>query len=181
MSTRIEVRQGEQGRVWVFAVDLDAAELAAFTRRNGGWPVQEALGATALDPAHVEVFPVSDLEGVGLARYLEDGHGVPPEQLDGLRARLDAQKGAVMVVTSRAVRGAAQTLTPRAPLRLLASFSEEHRPVRFDKLPSEAAAATAPAPSSEPAPSPAAHSGRVAMIALVVLFVLVAAMLWIAA
>ena len=48
---------------------------------------QKALGAETLDPEHVEVFPVSDLEGVGLAGYLEDGMGVPADQLEDMRAR----------------------------------------------------------------------------------------------
>ena len=181
MTARIAVRQGEQGRVWVFAVDLDGEDLSAFTRRNGGWPLQQALGAEALDPNHVEVFPVSDLEGVGLARYLEEGHGVPPDQLADMRARLDAQAGTVMVLTSRAVRGATQTLTPRTPLRLLASFSEEHSPVRFEPLPSGGAAPPTAIPEKTRGTSNSALSGRVAMVALLVLFALVGVMIWIAA
>jgi len=181
MSTRIKIDQGEQGRLWVFAVDLEGSALAAFTRRNGRWPLQEALGAEWLDPEHVEVFDTSDLDGVGLAGYLREGHGVPAAQIDPIRARLDAQKGAVMVLSSRAVRGAAQTLTPRAPLRLLASLSEERPPVRFEPLPSEAAIGAIPESAAKPPRSAAAQSGLVALAALVVLFALVAVMLWIAA
>jgi len=142
MSARIHVGAGERGRVWVFAVDLDREGLAAFTRRNGDWPPRAALGAGALDPDHVEVIAVSDLEGVGLSLYLEEGYGIAPEELDGLRAWLDAERGAVMVLSARALGGAAQTLSPRAPLRLLASLSEERPRVSFAPLPSEAAAGT---------------------------------------
>ncbi|WP_397543614.1 hypothetical protein [Roseovarius salis] len=136
MSERIEVKAGERGRVWVFAVDLEPAGLDEFMRHDGRWPVQEALGAETLDPEHVEVFPVSDLEGLGLSGYLSEGHGIPEDQLSDMRARLDAQTGPVMVLTSRAFHGTGQTLTPRAPLRLLASFSEERPPVSFAPLPS---------------------------------------------
>jgi len=152
MSARIHVGAGERGRVWVFAVDLDREGLAAFTRRNGDWPPRAALGAGALDPDHVEVIAVSDLEGVGLSRYLEEGYGIAPEELDGLRAWLDAERGAVMVLSARALGGAAQTLSPRAPLRLLASLAEERAPVSFAPLPSEAAAGTVAPATASPAP-----------------------------
>lgn len=142
MSDTINVKAGDRGLVWVFAVDLEGAEAANFNRRNGEWPAQKALGAETLDPEHVEVFPVSDLEGVGLAGYLEDGMGVPQDQLKDMRARLDAQKGWVMVVTSKALGGKAQTLTPRAPLRLIGSFTEERPKVSFKTLPSESAKGT---------------------------------------
>lgn len=142
MSARIHVSAGERGRVWVFAVDLDPDEIAAFSRRNGDWPLRGALGADALDPEHVDVFDVSDLRGLGLAAYLEEGHGVAPEQLAPLRARLDAQEGAVLVLTSRAVAARDQVLIPHEPLRLLASLAEERPPVAFAPLPSEAATGT---------------------------------------
>lgn len=176
MSARIHVKAGDTGRVWIFAVDLAGAELEAFTRRNGNWPLREALGAEALDPARVEVFAVSDLEGVGLSRYLEDGHGIAPGDLDGLRGRLDAQTGTVMVLTSRALEGREQTLTPRAPLRLLASLSEERAPVEFAPLPSEGAAGTVAPAAAGPAP----RGGRNRVGVLIVLAAILLAALAVA-
>lgn len=178
MSDRITVKASDRGRVWVFAVDLGGEEIKAFTRRNGTWPVQEALGAETLDPEHVEVFPVSDLEGVGLAGYLSEGMGVPEDQLADMRARLDAQKGWVMVLGSRAFGGTAQTLTPKAPLRLLASFSEEHEPVSFAPLPSEAAAGTvAGGPPSAPPEKRRGWTGPLLLFAVVLIIVVLAVIL----
>lgn len=150
MSGTITVKEGERGLVWVFAVDLDETEIKGFTRKNGTWPVQEALGVDTLDPERVEVFPVSDLEGLGLSGYLEEGLGVPGEQLRDMRARLDAVQGWVLVLTSKAFGGSAQTFTPRAPLRLLASFTEYRTPVTFEPLPSEAAAGTVAGSKTSP-------------------------------
>ena len=42
---------------------------------------QEAALGTKLNSAFVEVFPVADLEGVGLVGYLSDGAGVSGDQL----------------------------------------------------------------------------------------------------
>ena len=165
MSDRIEVKSGDRGRVWVFAVDLDPAEIEGFTRRNGSWPVQQALGAEALDPAHVDVFPVDDLESMGLSGYLAEGYGIPEEQLADMRARLDAVRGWVLVLSSRALEHRPQTLTPRAPLRLLASFSEESRPVSFAPLPSEAAAGTVA--GAEAAPPPRRGRGWIGPVLIV--------------
>ncbi|MEQ8896081.1 MAG: hypothetical protein RID23_03250 [Roseovarius sp.] len=149
MSDRINVKASDRGLVWVFAIDLEGDEAVNFNRRNGEWPAQKALGAETLEPEHVEVFQASDLEGVGLAGYLEEGMGVPRDQLQDMRARLDAQQGWVMVVTSKALGGKAQTLTPRAPLRLIGSFSEYRPPVSFETLPSGTATGTVSGSSGE--------------------------------
>lgn len=177
MSERIDIKSSEQGVLRVFAVDLEGEALAAFTRRNGDWPVQKALGAKTLTPERVEIFPVSDLEGVGLSGYLEDGQGVAPGELDGLRGQLDAVTGTVMVLPSSAFAGSAQTLTPRAPLRLIATLNEERPPVRFDPLPSEAAMGIV-TPPVEPAPAGPTRRALtlLALIALAIFLIGIAVM-----
>ncbi|GGO59316.1 hypothetical protein SAMN05444398_10977 [Roseovarius pacificus] len=177
MSDRIEIKPTEHGVVRVFTVDLTPDQVEAFNRRNGNWPLQQALGAEALNPDHVELFPLSDLDELGLSGYLEQGHGIPVAELAGMRARLDGLAGHVLIVTSRAFDGQAQVLTPRAPLHLIASFNEETAPVSFDPLPSEAARGTT---GDKPGPNDAAMSGRIASLALLVLFLLVAVVIWIA-
>lgn len=183
MSDTIQIKSGEQGVVRVFDVDLPAEEVPAFVRRNGSWPLRDALGAQHLEPDRAEVLNVADLTGVGLAGYLEEGMGVPPDQIAPLRARLNALSGAVLVLPSRAFGGTEQVLAPRAPLHLVATFTEGRDPVTFDPLPDESAR-TPPeplAPVTRKPPSDAAMSGRVATIALLVLAILVAVMVWIAA
>ncbi|HEY9039468.1 MAG TPA: hypothetical protein VIN05_11085 [Roseovarius sp.] len=183
MSDKIEINAHETGIVRVFAVDIPTDEIDAFIARNGRWPLREALGAETLDPEHIQVFDVADLTGVGLPAYLIDGHAIPEDQIAPLRSRLEGQTGTVMVITSSAFNGTAQTLTPRAPLRLIASFSEAHTPITFGALPDASARLQQPDPETpEPrkTPSDAAISGRVAMVVLLVLAVLVAVMVWIA-
>ncbi|SEK60459.1 hypothetical protein [Roseovarius nanhaiticus] len=185
MSDKIEIKATETGVVRIFAVDIPADRIAAFTARNGSWPLGEALGAEALDPAHVEIFDADDLAGLGLPGYLADGYAIPEEQLAPLRGQLMSQKGVLMVVTSRAFQGTAQTLTPRAPLSLIATLQEPVDPVTFAALPDASARTPAEPPQdAEPqkkAPSDAAMSGRVATVVLLVLALLVGVMIWIAA
>ena len=172
MSTKIEIKAGETGTVRVFATDLTKDQI-------DGFDAAAALGAESLAPDQVELFDVADLSGLGLTAYLEEGHGIPPAQLADMAARLDGLKDVVLVLPSRALGGVAQTLRPRVPLRLIGTFFEDTQPISFEKLPSEAAKGQAHTEAKAP-PSNAAMSGRVAMVALLVLALLVAVMIWIA-
>ncbi len=181
MSDKIQIKATEVGIVRVFAVDIPADQIAAFTARNGTWPLREALGADTLDPEHAVVFDAADLADMGLPGYLREGHAIPEDQIEQMRAKLMAQGGTVMVITSRAFGGTAQTLNIRAPLRLIATFSEAHDPITFGALPD--ASARTPEHTEKPqrkAPSDAAMSGRVATVVLLVLALLVIVMVWIA-
>lgn len=177
MTDKITIRPTEHGVVRIFAVDLPEDQIAGFNRQNGAWPLQDALGADVLNADHVELFPLSDLDELGLTGYLEQGHGIDPADLADMRGQLHALAGHVLIVTSRAFGGQAQTLTPCAPLRLIASFHEDATPVAFDPLPSKAARGTT---GGKAAPSDAAMSGRIASLALLVLFALVALVVWVA-
>ncbi len=178
MSDRIEITPTESGVVRVFDVDLDAEAAKAFNRRNGSWPLKDALGAELLDPEYVDLFQIEDLEGVGLVGYLQDGMGVAAAELADHRAALDRLAGTVLVLGSRAFGGTAQALDTRAPLHLVATFNEEKAPLSFDPLPDESARLDNK-PQKAP-PSDAAMSGRVATIALLVLFALTGLVIWVA-
>lgn len=172
MSTKIEIKPGERGTVRVFAVDIAKDQIKQFD-------VAAALGATHLDLEQVEIFDISDLQGLGLTGFLEDGHGIPADQLSDMRPQLEGLKGVLLIVPSRAFEDQAQTLTPDAPLRLVGTFFEDRPPVSFDPLPSEAALGNVNT-DAKPRPSNAAMSGRVATVALLVLALLVVVMIWIA-
>ena len=172
MSTKIDIKAGETGTVRLFATDLDKSQI-------DGFDAAAALGAEHLTPDQVELFDVADLTGLGLAAYLEEGHGIPPEQLSDMRARIDDLKGVVLILPSRALGGKKQILRPRAPLHLIGTFFEEIKPISFERLPSEGARGEVNT-RTKPSPSNAAISGRVAMAALLVLALLVVLMIWIA-
>ncbi|WP_371225693.1 hypothetical protein [Roseovarius sp. 2305UL8-3] len=171
MSERFEINATERGIVRVFTVDLPEEEIEQFDPAS-------ALGVTSLDPQYAELFPVSDLKGVGLSGYMTEGLGIAEDELD--KARLDALKGHVLIVLSAAFAGEAVTLTPKAPLRWIGTYTEERAPVQFEPLP-DAAAQGQITPQGKKAPSDAAMSGRVATLALLVIFVLTGIMIWIAA
>lgn len=172
MSTRIEIKTGERGTVRVFSTGLTKDQIEEFD-------VAAALGAENISHDQVELFDVADLTGLGLTSYLEEGHGIPPEQLKDMAPQLDGLSGVVLILPSRALNGAKQTLTPGAPLRLIGTFFEDVQPVSFEKLPSDAAQGQVQTDGKSP-PSNAAISGRVAMVVLLLLALLVIVMVWVA-
>ncbi|KAA9010551.1 hypothetical protein [Histidinibacterium aquaticum] len=172
--TTMTVPENEHGHARVFAVDLRDEEAEGFRQRIG-----DALGAEP-EEGKYEYFPVSNLEGLGLAGYLVEGLGMEADQVRADTGRLNAIKGYVLIVLSSGVRG--KTLTPGSPLRWIGTYSEPVRVGSMDKLRSESAAGRSE--EKEPAPPPkrsdAAMSGRIAVAAIAVLLLLVLVMILIA-
>lgn len=177
MSETIDIAASEIGVIRVFALSMTDIEAKAL--KEDADAIHATLGAE-VDIEQVELFPVSDLEGVGLVGYLMDGNAVPPEQLAPDRAKLDRVGGWVMIVFSRAFGGHALTLAPVSALTLIGTYGE----ARTDWRATETVTSEAAKPYSAPAktkkkPSDAAMSGRVATIVLVLLGLLTWLMVWI--
>jgi hypothetical protein len=175
----MQVSATETGLVRVFAIDLPPESIAEFTDPDAPdtAAIRDALGADALSPDHIDLLRVADLQELGLDGYLVEGLGVAEDEVAPDRARLRGLRGYVLVLPSRAFAGMAQELTPRAPLRWIGTYAEPRPQSDFTPLTSKAAKG-APLQSG---PSNAAMSGRVAAVALLVMFLLVALMVWIAA
>ena len=182
MSEEFTISATETGIIRVFALDLDADAATAFATTAADDPgvIARGLGVDSIDPAYAELFPISNLTGLGLAGYLTEGLGVPEDQVAQDRARLNALEGHVLVVTSKAFAGQPVTLKPQSPLRWVGTYTEEGAPVNFAPLPDEGAKGTIAAPATKPGKSDARMSGMVATIALVAMFMLVGLMIWIA-
>lgn len=179
MTMTIDIPAAERGIIRVFSLSMTAPEAQAL--HDSPAALNAALGAD-VDSDFVEVFPVSNLEGVGLVSYLSDGNGVPPEQLAPDRAKLERLGGWVLIVFSSAFRDAATTLTPAPALTLIGTYGEARTDWRAtETVTSEAAKPfTAPPQTVKKRPSDAAMSGRVATVVLILLGLFTWAMIWIA-
>jgi len=121
MTDPYHVLSSERGVVRVFTTELDAEGNSAVTPSN----VQRLLGADLdLDNSRIEVFPSTALEAMGLSVYLQEGYGVPEEDLRGVSAALDSLSGLVIIVASSAFKGRTATLEPNPGLRFVGMFSE---------------------------------------------------------
>lgn len=184
----LSIPAGSVRCVWVLAVDLPEEAIKVFAEeseadRSGiSWPLQDALGAGLLDRTYVEVFKVDTLDDYGLARYLTEANGMDEAGVAPDAARLDAIEGHVVMVFSDALGDGVVRLAPRPPLRLIGRYAESLDFAVRTAPASDAARKSAEAPEPEPrtGPSNAAMGGRVAMVALLVLFALVGLMIWVA-
>ena len=118
----IEIPKGARDQVLVFALDMPA-EQARFLREEDG-ALAQVLGLAELDMEQAEIFPVEDLEGLGLLGYLREGLGVPEADLSEHGMALDGITGWVLVLRARAFDGAETRLTPASSLRLVARLGE---------------------------------------------------------
>lgn len=116
----LTIAPGEHGVIRLFALDM-RPEQAKFLREPGA--ADQMLGVTGLDLEQIDIFPVSDLEDLGLYGYLHEGCGVSEDQLD--RTKLASIEGWVMVVRSAAFGGQSAALSPDPRLHLIGLFTEE--------------------------------------------------------
>lgn len=171
--TSLTIPARDRDGIRVFTAALAPEEL----QRDKARLVTGLLGDPDLDPAHVELFDLSDLSEVGLAGYLTEGLGVSETAVAADRARLDALTGPVLILRSRALHGRGVTLTPDPRLTLIATYAEEHPPVQFQPLPTAAAEGVL---SATPAPTGPQRLPGVFLLLLALLALLALATLWLA-
>lgn len=116
----LSIAPHERGVIRLFALNMRPEE-AKFLREPGA--ADQVLGVDGLDPGQIDIFPVSDLEDLGLFGYLNEGCGVSEDQLD--RAAFEAVEGWVLALRSAAFGGHAAMLRPDSRLRLIGLFTEE--------------------------------------------------------
>ena len=168
--SNLTIAPHEHGVIRLFTLDMRPEE-ARFLREPGA--ADQVLGVSGLDAEQIDIFPVSDLEDLGLYGYLNDGCGVSADQLN--RTMLEAIQGWVMVIRSAAFGGHPATLTPDPRVRLLGLFTEEATSWTGDRIETDSAK-----PYS--APQPAADTTQPrrmgsALLALIILL-LIGGTLW---
>ena len=166
----LTVAPHERGVLRVFTLDMRSEE-AKFLREPGA--ADQVLGVDGLNPDQIDVFPVSDLEDLGLYGYLSEGCGVSADQLD--RAALDAIEGWVMVVRSAAFDDRPVTLTPDPRLHLTGLYTEEATNWTGGPIETESAKPFS-APQAAPVDDKPRRMGS-AILALVILLV-IGGVLW---
>lgn len=163
MTTRMSVTANEHGIIRLFAIDLPREAAHDFTPEHLG----AALGNIALDPDHVDIISVDDLDDLGLDGYLIHGLGASKSEVVQLRPQVRALKGHVALIRSAAFAGPA-TLTPQRPLRWIASFGETGMDLTSKPMQSDAAKGILTPPATSPLPIERSPRALYLMIALVI-------------
>ncbi|NRB16820.1 MAG: hypothetical protein HRU33_04370 [Rhodobacteraceae bacterium] len=122
MDAVLHIPAGERGLIRVFALDMPP-EQTRFLREPGA--LAQVLGVEEINLDQVEIFPISDLEELGLAGYLTQGCAVPADQLRGDHARLSSLSGHVLLIRSRAFGGVETYLTPARQITLIGAYGED--------------------------------------------------------
>ena len=189
----IEIPANETDIVRVFAVNGDSrgsGTAQSFLSRLEQTPeaiaaeadrLRDMLGATTIDPTYTETFAVKDVSDMGLSQYIASAMDVPADRLAPDRARFDALEGEVLIVLSRALGLAAQTLRPGPELTFIGAYQMAEAPltgaispmpVTQKPAPDEVAPPEASPPDAPRVPKPAliALLG-LGLAALIVLFI----------
>lgn len=174
--TTVTIPKGERGQIRLFAVNRPVEVMARDLKTaDKSAVIGDLLGFTPADDT-AEIFPISDLTGVGLPRYLTDGYTVTDAQITRDRARLDALDGYVLLLFSSAFDGAETTLTIGPDLTLIGTYGEEQPAMTAAPLTADAAQPYSGVPTMTPQTPPRGRAGG-AMILLAML-VAVGLILW---
>ena len=173
MTNPLIIREGERHTLRVFSLDMSKAEVKALE------DPAVLLGLPGLEPVRFDLIELADLEGVGLTRYLIEGSGGSEGQIAADRGVLDGLAGFVLILRSPNDGVPAAVLRPDPRLRLIGFYTEDVPPVTFEPLPEVAAEGLLP--QGKPVMSDARIGGMVATVVLVLMFVMVAVVIWMAA
>ena len=158
-------RHGQRA-VWIFAVDLPDCDV----------PPLDALGVP-VDPAHATLIHTRDIAEYGIVNYLTEANDLDPAQVEADRAKLESLNGPLLLVYANALPETG-SFAPRAPLVFIGHYTGARAAHDPTPIKSRAAEGDMLGPQKK-APSDAAMSGRIAMIALIVMALLVGAMVFI--
>jgi hypothetical protein len=170
-----EVGAFEHGRLRLFAVDTSAGEAAALVETLKSDAPEDAaltraLGARQAEAYWVDLVRLADVAEMGLGGYLRRAYEVPEAALEG--ADLGTSRSHVLIVPSKALGDAEQTLSPQPWLAPLAEFDvgrEDASLQPMDPVGVRSREASDPAP--EPAPKarggPALKPGAILVLVLI--------------
>lgn len=134
------------------------------TRQNGEAPdlppLADWLGVDTLDTDAIELFPIDDLGTMALSDYIQLAFSTENPIPGDTQTRLNALKGAVLLVPDRALSGPA---TPRPQATAIASLGL----AQADNSASLPKASVTPTPSPAPPPQQHESSPPVALFALI--------------
>ncbi|UWR23075.1 hypothetical protein [Sulfitobacter sp. S190] len=171
----IEVPALEKGVVRLFAVSRPIPDMTKALRDGDKSAIIDELLGHEIKDGGAELFPVSDLTGVGLRSYLVEGYDIAPDELARDRSKLEALDGYVLLLFSSGLDGRKATLTPHSDLTLIGTYAEQMPDRTAAPLKTDTAAPYSGESAAEPAPvSRSGPGGRV----LVAIGIVLAILLW---
>lgn len=177
MNTPIDIQKNERGAIRVFAINLAPTEV---TERLKKLPksdfARQLLGNPHLNTASAEIFPVSDLTGMGLSSYLGEGYAVEVTEIGADKSKLDALEGYVLLLFSDSFEGLEMTLAPGAELTLIGTYAEYAPAGTAQLITTDSARPYSGTPGMTPPTPPSGPAGSALVV--IALAVLLGLSLW---
>lgn len=171
MTTTLKVGPNEVGLLRVFSLATAHMSKDDLRAIQGEDKATTLFSAPKLVEDGLEVFPVTELEDIGLTQYLLDGWGIEHKQADSFRNQLENIKDHVVILRSRAFGGNAQTLNLQPGLHLVTTFEEPGEILKFQTLRTD----ITPTPSTKKSASPPPKSNSALYVTLALLLVILGA------
>ena len=171
MTRTIQIDKNERGLIRVFAINQPVADVKdALKKLPKADLARQLLDSPHLDTTSTEIFPLSDLTGMGLSVYLNDGYAVDEAGLAADQTKLDALDGFVMLLFSESFKGMEAVLTPSPAVTLIGTYAEYSPPGGGAAIDTDSARPYSGSPGMTP-PTPARGPAGSAMVvaALIVL------------
>lgn len=172
--TRLTIPAFDHGKIRVFSY---TGPLSDGLRAKEPDALSDLFGATLLNTDFVDVFEVEALGEMSLTQYLATGYDVTADRVDA--AALAGLSGVVVLMMSRAVADVEVTLTLGPDVSHITTIGDGAALHVDEPLQSAAAQGVINDPPARKPMSEARQSGMVATVALLVMFALVALMVWI--
>ena len=181
MAEMLDVKAAEHGIVRIFQVDIDEDTRTKILNpkpetKPTGASLGEFVGLDWLDPTHVDLFDICDLEELGLLGFLRQGAGVSEAQLSTHKDQLNTMRGCVLILYSRAIVTKPARLNPDTRTTPIVALGEEKQPVQFAPLPSASSQGHLPQQDAETV-NPHLNI-LLAILALPILVLIIGAVLW---
>lgn len=173
MTDPLRIPLTQDRAVWLFAIDLPDAGVEGFLAGD----LAAALGVDHVDPAQVEVIDTDTIKLIGLATYLTEANALDEAMVGPDAAMLDALKGRLLMVFRSALGRGGTRFDPKPPLRFIGHYAEPASAPVMPMVASPSAQGVLEGPPAKKV-SDAAMSGRIAMGALMFLFVFTALFIW---
>lgn len=170
----IEIPADDFGAIRVFQLKGNLPAGADNTDEN----LAALFGTKGLDSTFVDIIKIDDLSAMSLSDYIFQGYDVtlPAHDLPAVN-RIE---GYAILILSRASGGRLTTLTPASGVRHVTTYIPETQIEVIEPLRSDSAAGKLEQGQSKAPKSDARIGGMVATVALLVMFLLVVLMIWIA-
>lgn len=174
----IDIPRHETGVVRVFAVNRSMSDMSAAMEGTEKVTLAKSLLNREVTERDIELFPVSDLSGVGLPRYLSDGYAIPEAQIQKDHGRLSALDGYVLLLFSSAFGGEEVRLDPSSDLTLIGTYGESQPDMSTTPMPSDAAAPYTGVATGTPVVPPKGRGASMTMVLVAILILLALTLLW---